>query len=96
VENDVYCVYQKGGAEMIDRTEVLSGRFTARERRIVEAECKRQGMDLAGYVRAAVMTSLVLDGNKEAMRITAEMVHERLKRWVQDRAMDRLAEVVTA
>lgn len=86
---------RKGVPVMSERTEVLSGRFTARERRIVEAEAKRQGMEIANYVRAAVMTSLVLDGNREAMRITAEMVHERLKRWVQERSMERIAEVAT-
>lgn len=78
---------------MRERTEVMSGRFTPRERKAIEGEAKKQGLDVATYVRSAVMASMVLDGNKEAMRITADLVHQRLSAWVRDKSLQTLGEV---
>jgi hypothetical protein len=67
---------------MREKTEVMAGRFTPREKRAIEAQAKKDGLSPSEYVRAAVMTTMVLDGNVEAMKITAKMLRERLKRIV--------------
>lgn len=61
---------RKGVAAVKERTEVLGGRFTPRERKIVVRVAKKNGMTESQYVRAAVLSSCVLDGDVEAMRVT--------------------------
>lgn len=56
---------------MRERTEVVSGRFTPRERKIVARVAEKSGMTESQYVRAAVLSSCVLDGDGEAMRLLA-------------------------
>lgn len=79
---------------MRERTEVMSGRFTPREKRAIEAQAKHDGMTPSEYVRAAVMTTMVLDGNVEAMKITGQLLREKLKRMVNEGAAP--GEVVAA
>jgi hypothetical protein len=63
---------------MEERTEVVGARFTPRERKVLAAEAKRQGMTESGYLRAAGMFMLCMDGNVEALKMTAEMVKSEL------------------
>lgn len=56
---------------MKERTEVMAGRFSPRERKIVERVAKKNGMTESQYVRAAVLSACVLDGDGEAMRLLA-------------------------
>ena len=60
------------------RTETLAGKFTKRERAIMEAEAKRQKMTVTEYVRVQVMTGLVLDGNVEALKILGGLMRDKL------------------
>lgn len=54
---------------MRERTEVLSGRFTKREVKIINRLAERDKVSVATYVRAAVLTSAVMDGDLEAMKL---------------------------
>lgn len=60
---------KKGGGAMRERSEVVSGRFTPRERKIVDRVATKNGMTESQYVRAAVLSACVLDGDLEAMRL---------------------------
>lgn len=79
---------------MRDRTEVIAGRFTPRERKVIKAQAVKDGMTESEYVRASVMMALLLDGNLEAAQIAAGIVKGKLKRWVDDRM--KAGELVTA
>jgi hypothetical protein len=60
------------------RTEALAGKFTVRERKMIEAEAERQKMTASEYVRVAVMTTLVLDGNVDALKLLGGLMRDRL------------------
>lgn len=68
------------------RDQVLAYKATMEERRIIEAEAKKQGMSPSGYMRSAVLMTLVLDGNAKALALAGrevrEQVVDRLKSWV--------------
>lgn len=68
------------------RDHVMSYKVTMEERRIIEAEAKKQGCSPAAYMRGAVLMTLVLDGNAQAMALAGremrEVAFERLKAWV--------------
>lgn len=80
---------------MRERTEVVGGRFTPRERKVIKAQAVKDGITESEYVRAAVMMTLLLDGNPEAAKITAEIMQRKFKRWAQERFGLR-GELVTA
>lgn len=61
-----------------ERNEVMAAKFTEREKRAIEAEAKKQGMAPSAYVRSAVMLMMCLDGNREALAMTATLVREGL------------------
>lgn len=63
---------------MVERPAVLSGRFTKEEAKIIEQQAEKEGVTVAEYVRVAVMTGLVLDGNVEAMKLLAANVRSKL------------------
>lgn len=79
---------------MKERTEVVSGRFTPRERKVIKAQAVKDGLTESEYVRSSVMMALLLDGNVEAAQIAADIIKGKLKRWVEDRA--KAGELVTA
>ena len=70
----------------------MAGRFTPREKRAIEAQARKDGLAPSEYVRAAVMTTMVLDGNVEAMRITGQLLREKMKSIV---GVDSFGERVT-
>lgn len=69
------------------RDQVMAYKVTREERRIIEAEAKKQGCSPAAYMRGAVLMTLVLDGNAQALvlagREIREQVVDRLKSWVE-------------
>jgi hypothetical protein len=73
---------------MTDRVHVLSCRFTKREALIIERLAKRQGTLVANYVRGAVMTAAVMDGDLEAMKLLGgyvmKMVAEKGARMIRE------------
>jgi hypothetical protein len=69
--------------EKTDRSEVLAGRFTRRERKAIEAEAGKQGFTVTEYIRSAVMVAMVMDGNVEAIKMTAALSREKIKRWIE-------------
>lgn len=59
---------------MEPKNEVLGGKFTKREVRIVERCASRQDQTVSAYIRSAVLTSCVLDGDIEAMKLIGARV----------------------
>jgi hypothetical protein len=57
---------------------VLGGRFTSREGRIVEQAAEADGCTVSEYVRSAVLTTAVLDGNLEAIKLLGGLSAEKL------------------
>ena len=65
---------------MEDRCVTLGGRMTKREAGIVERVAKKQGLTVSNYVRAAALSTCVLDGDKEAILYLSELLLKDLAR----------------
>lgn len=63
---------------MREKTEVMAGRFTKREVKIIERLARSQKVTVSNYVRSAVMTAAVFDGDLEAMRVVGGYAVQRL------------------
>lgn len=70
---------------MKERTEVVSGRFTPRERKVIKAQAVKDGLTESEYVRSAVMLALLLDGNVDAAQIAADIIKGKFKSWIEAR-----------
>lgn len=58
---------------MIERTEVAGVRMTVREKKCLEGAARNAGLTLSDYMRAGSMLMAMMDGNKEALAITADL-----------------------
>lgn len=55
-------------------TQVVSGKFTREEEKIIRKEAEKQKVTVSEYVRGAVYMSLIMDGNVEAMKLAGGLV----------------------
>jgi len=54
---------------MRDKTEVMGTRLTKREAKIVEAAAKAEGVNVSEYLRSAALTTAVIQGNADAVKL---------------------------
>lgn len=67
------------------RDQVMSYKATMEERRLIEAQAKKQGVSPGAYMRGAVLMSLCMDGQPEAFAIVVDEMRqtfvERANAW---------------
>ena len=66
----------------VARTEIVSSKFTPEERSVLEEQAKKELMSVSDYVRAAVMFSLIMDGNMRAVKITTGLMRAKVAEWL--------------
>jgi len=57
-----------------ERSRVVSGTFTEEEEAVIREQAKRDDMTVSEYVRAAIYTSLIIDGNVKAMKLMGGLI----------------------
>lgn len=62
----------------MERTEVLTVRVSKREKALFEKAAKDSGLTVSDYMRSGAMICAMIDGQTEAVKITAELVKEKL------------------
>lgn len=62
-----------------ERTDTVSVRVSPREKACLEAAAEAAKLTVSDYIRAGAMLMALMDGNKEAVEITAGLGKERLK-----------------
>ena len=93
-------IYWKGGSVVargaVVRTEIVSSKFTPDERSVLEDQARKEQMSVSDYVRAAVMFSLIMDGNLRAVKITSGLVRAKVAEWLSSKPslMDRMLRAV--
>jgi hypothetical protein len=74
------------------RTELMQFKVTTKERELIEACAKKQGLSISEYVRAAVLMDMILEGNVGAMKIAVDTIGRKAVQVLRKRA-DRLADL---
>jgi uncharacterized protein (DUF1778 family) len=60
------------------RDEIRAARFTKREAAIVEQAAKAGGVTLSEYLRSAALTTAVMQGNAEAVKLMGAYALEQI------------------
>ena len=68
-------------------TETYSTKLSKREARIIEACAKSEGVTVSTWLRSAALTTAVMDGNLEAMKLCAGFAAEKFKRFAESQVL---------
>jgi hypothetical protein len=68
---------------MRPKTEVMTARFTKREAAIVEQAAKSAGVVIAEYLRSAALTTAVMQGNTDAVKLMGAYALEQISAMIK-------------